>query len=106
MTVKVRGWEPEQDSTMQKMALDPEQLFGLSHTDLLFPWFCVSGANFSAFYKGILKKGSQLSIGLSRRERVFTSLNLRYQHLWVFSFPRICEAENVHFLSRKYPSPS
>ena len=26
---------------MQKMSLDPEQLFGLSQTDLLFPWFCV-----------------------------------------------------------------
>lgn len=74
-----------------------------------FPGFVclsVSGANFSAFYKGVLKNGSQLSIGLSRRERIFTSLNLRYQHLWVFSFRRICEAENVHFLLRKYPSPS
>lgn len=74
-----------------------------------FPGFVclsISGANFSAFYKGILKTGSQLSTGLSRRERVFTSLNLRYQHLWVFFFPGICEAENVHFLSRKYPSSS
>lgn len=71
-----------------------------------FVCLSVSGANLTAFYKGILKTGSQISVGLSRRERVLTSLNLRYQHWWVFFFPRICEAENVHFLSRKYPSPS